>query len=51
MFTLCKKDLSRKRVIEEMEIGECLDWYYAIKVDDLNEMKSNLAMLKKSKDL
>lgn len=50
MFTLCGGDLSKIEIIDGTEIGKCLDWYYTIKVNELNEMKSNLAMLKKSKN-
>lgn len=39
LFILSKGDISKKEVIENFEVMYCYEWYYLLKVKDLNELK------------
>lgn len=40
LFSLADGDITKVKMIEEMEAGKVYEWYYIQKVRELNEIKS-----------
>lgn len=49
LFRLANYDISKVPIIENLFIDQCYEWYYLIKVRELNEMKNKIAEWKKIK--
>lgn len=49
LFKLSEGDISKIDLINELDVEYCYDWYYLIKVRELNEMKVRIAEWKKIK--
>jgi hypothetical protein len=50
LFKLSDGDISKTNSINELDVEYCYDWYYLIKVCELNEMKLRIAEWKKIRD-
>jgi hypothetical protein len=49
LFKLANYDISKITIIENLFVDQCYDWYYLIKVKELNEMKLKIAEMEKIK--
>ncbi len=49
LFKLANYDISKITIIENLFIDQCYDWYYLLKVKELNEMKLKIAEIEKIK--
>ena len=47
LFKLSEGDIAKTNLISELDIEYCYDWYYLIKVRELNEMRLRIAEWKK----
>ncbi|QKJ99933.1 MAG: hypothetical protein HND40_10360 [Ignavibacteriota bacterium] len=47
LFKLSGGDISKTNIINDLEVEYCYDWYYLIKVSELNEMRLRIAEWKK----
>lgn len=47
LFKLSEGDISKTHLINDLEVEYCYDWYYLIKVRELNEMRLRIAEWKK----
>jgi hypothetical protein len=47
VFKLSNGDLSKSEAVENSEVNKAFGWYYTIKVKELNEMRRNIAEIKR----
>lgn len=49
LFKLSEGDISKTNLINQLDVEYCYNWYYLIKVRELNEMKLRIAEWKRIK--
>ncbi len=50
LWVLSKNDIAKVHAIENMEITKCYNWYYNLRVKELNELIGSYEQLKKAKE-
>lgn len=45
LFLLSNGDITKVKIIEDMEVQYVYDWFYILKVKELNELRQYTAML------
>lgn len=50
IFRLAEYDIWKTTIIKEMDVEYCYQWYYLVKVRELNDMRMRIAEWKKIKD-
>lgn len=50
LFKLAETDISKIEMINDIDVDYCYQWYYLIKVRELNEMKMKIAEWKRIKE-
>lgn len=50
VYKLSNCDITKAEQIENMEVNKVYEWYYITKVKELNEMRKNIAEIKKMRD-
>lgn len=50
LFKLSDADICKTTIISNMDIKTCYDWYYLLKVRELNDMRMRIAEWKRIKE-
>jgi hypothetical protein len=51
LFNLCDGDISKVKEIENLDVELCYDWYYILRVKELNELRLRIAEWKRIKEM
>jgi hypothetical protein len=50
LFKLSEGDMSKAKIIENIPVEDCYNWFYLLRVRELNDMRIKIAEWKKLKN-